>query len=375
MVTRLVLMSLAVLIMLLTVSNAVTVKGSVQGQLLLSATDSWEKGVMWRPCVIKVSSNYMMWYSGETGDYLTDSIGLATSPDGLAWTKYPQNPVMSGTPGQWDRGSVNNEWVLYEGGQYKMWYAGQIVVDGKISTNEIGYATSPDGIHWTKYADNPVLTPGPSGMWDDAFVNLPTVLWNGSSYVMYYRGTSTKTSIYLGSLGMATSPDGVRWTKRQQPLTLASSSWDAGDQRVSQVIRLAGGYLMAYSGSPTPRPPPPMPLFKIGFASSPDGRNWTPYPDNPVIVGGSGTWDSGGVNYPMVLPVGDKMYAYYAAYPSGQIEKSLGLAALPATQLPVPEYGSPVLIVVAVMFMVMPLIRRKVSGFGVPFRLATLVLL
>ncbi len=354
------------LVTVLSISYAVTVRASVQGHLLLTATDNWESGIMWRPCVVKAGSTYMMWYSGETADYLTDRIGLATSPDGVAWTKYSQNPIMSGTPGQWDEGSVNDEWVIYESGQYKMWYGGQTIVNGNPTSYQIGYATSSDGIHWTKYADNPVLAPGPSGTWDDLYVHLPTVIRNGSSYIMYYRGSSTKTTVTSlkveSSLGMATSSDGVHWKKSGSPLTLArsSSGWDTY-QRVSDVLVVGGRYLLGYAGSPTPFPAPkgPVPKVKIGFASSLDGMSWTPDSNNPAIVGGSGTWDSGGVNYPMVLPVGDNLYVYYAAYASGQYEKAIGLAVLPAAQLPVPEYGSPVLIIVAVMLLTVFVTRRK----------------
>jgi hypothetical protein len=43
--------------------------------------------------------------------------------------------------------------VLFDGTTYKMWYAG-----GNASwTGQIGYATSPDGITWTKNP-NPVIT-------------------------------------------------------------------------------------------------------------------------------------------------------------------------------------------------------------------------
>ena len=61
----------------------------------------------------------------------------------------------------------------------------------------------------------------------------------------------------------------------------------------------------------------------------------------------------------MVLPVGDKLYVYYAAYASGQWEKSIGLAMLPAAQFPVPESESPALIAAAAMFLTVIAIRRK----------------
>ncbi len=64
------------------------------------------------------------------------------------------NPVLGvGQEGSWDDAAVNYPSVIVDGSNYKMWYGGY---DG---TNfRIGYATSPDGINWTKADDvNPVL--------------------------------------------------------------------------------------------------------------------------------------------------------------------------------------------------------------------------
>jgi hypothetical protein len=41
-------------------------------------------------------------------------------------------------------------------------------------------------INWTKHSD-PVLTPGPAGEWDEEFVGMPCVLFNGSTYHMWYE--------------------------------------------------------------------------------------------------------------------------------------------------------------------------------------------
>ena len=55
--------------------------------------------------------------------------------------------------------------MILDNGVYGMWY------DGHDSTVwRIGYATSEDGIHWTKYMGNPVLHEGPEGNWDSAYV-------------------------------------------------------------------------------------------------------------------------------------------------------------------------------------------------------------
>ena len=82
-------------------------------------------------------------------------IGYAVSADGVRWQTYAKNPVLKiGNPGEWDSVKADNPFVLFEDGIYKMWYRGS---NGGIDS--IGYATSTDGILWEKYGGNPVLLP------------------------------------------------------------------------------------------------------------------------------------------------------------------------------------------------------------------------
>ena len=75
--------------------------------------------------------------------------------------------------------------VIKEGGVlgsvYKMWYRG---CNEGYENCAIGYATSPDGVNWTKPRGNPVLT-GDPGEWDEGFLAYPAVIVNGSSYSDY----------------------------------------------------------------------------------------------------------------------------------------------------------------------------------------------
>ncbi len=73
-------------------------------------------------------------------------------------TKYPQNPIMIKCPSDsWEDEGVVMPIVIHDGGLYKMWYAG---LDG--THWNIGYATSANGIDWTRYAENPVIQVGES---------------------------------------------------------------------------------------------------------------------------------------------------------------------------------------------------------------------
>jgi hypothetical protein len=122
------------------------------------------------------------------------------------WTKDPNNPVLTrGTNGEWDHGLVAVPYILFDGTTYHMWYAGY---DGTTNTR-IGYATSSDGINWTKYDDpattaspyansDPVLSQGPPGSWDDEVVYQPSVLFDGSTYHMWFSGHNGPTNRQIG---------------------------------------------------------------------------------------------------------------------------------------------------------------------------------
>ena len=209
------------------------------------------------------------------------------------WTKNSGNPVLSlGTGGSWDDEGVVLPSVIFESDIFKMWYHGD---DG--SATRIGYATSPDGVTWTKSGSNPVLSLGSSGSWDDAAILEPTVLFDGSIYHMWYQGFGGSNR----RIGYATSPDGVTWTKSgsNPVLNLGSSgSWDDLELRQPFVILDGGLYRMWYTGSNGS-------IQQFGYATSTDGVSWTKHGGNPIMNrGASGSWDDVWMASPRVLMIG-----------------------------------------------------------------------
>ena len=73
-------------------------------------------------------------------------IGYATSPDGIAWTKSGTAAVLPNLGYDWDSTPYHPS-VIYDGTVYHMWYSG---CDYSGSTCQEGYATSPDGATWTR---------------------------------------------------------------------------------------------------------------------------------------------------------------------------------------------------------------------------------
>ena len=96
------------------------------------------------------TGTFFMFYT-EAAVGTDDQIALATSPNGEVFTR--QGIVLDvGAPGAWDAHKVGRPSVLYEAGEFRMWFDGQIN-----GIRHVGYATSPDGFTWTKYAGNPIV--------------------------------------------------------------------------------------------------------------------------------------------------------------------------------------------------------------------------
>ena len=90
------------------------------------------------------------------GDSVTRTATVTVDGPICNLTKHAGNPVLAvGAAGSWDDDAVWGPAVLKEGSSYKMWYTG----DDGANPSRIGLATSTDGITWTKAAANPVLSP------------------------------------------------------------------------------------------------------------------------------------------------------------------------------------------------------------------------
>ena len=89
------------------------------------------------------------------------------------WYKYPGNPVFqTGKIGEWDMAKTAQT-VLFENGKYHMWYKGWS--DHVPVFIGIGYASSPDGIHWQKYEDNPLDFKCEGTSWDTVFLSFEII--------------------------------------------------------------------------------------------------------------------------------------------------------------------------------------------------------
>ena len=123
----------------------------------------------------------------------TDRPGSDTA---AGWTKCKDNPVLGG-----DLGTCFDVCLLHEEGSFRMWFS--------YEPNAIGYATSPDGLTWTRYPDNPIFPADPGSDWERHKVTACQVVRQGDWHVMFYIGFRDEHHAQIGLRGARTgSPAG-----------------------------------------------------------------------------------------------------------------------------------------------------------------------
>jgi len=256
-------------------------------------------------------SDYKMWYSGARSD--GRRIYLATSPDGITWTK--QGVVLDGSA---SGGLAHMPSVLWDAdaGLWKMWYTGNAS-----GSQSILYATSVDGSTWTNYGK--VFGPSENAAdWDASSVRSPAVLFDQDDnlYKMWYWGNNNggDPQVYGDrGTGFATSPDGVNWTRQGQ--VSDESRLSNGD-----VLKINGVFYMFSNFGP-----------HIGMSISLDGLTWHDYTPNPLIYAGrqSQSWKPSYIDAASMVydsTVGQMKIYYYGADSSLPFEgTSIGFATTP----------------------------------------------
>ncbi|MBN1597205.1 MAG: T9SS type A sorting domain-containing protein [Bacteroidales bacterium] len=228
----------------------------------------------------------------------------------INWTKYPDNPVITKGPATWDIIAIGQPTVLFENDTIKMWYVGV----GNDYKARICYATSFDGIEWTKHSE-PVIDVGNEGDWDSGWLDTPEIVKDNEGYCLYFYGDTAQQSPEISSaIGVAYSTDGIKWEKEEtNPIfTMGSEGeWDASwvESPAAYYDNGTDEYIMWYNGVNTD-------TWKvlIGLAISSNGISWDRYPDNPLLNNGiPGSYDDMWLGTPAVIFEDGKFQMWYSA--------------------------------------------------------------
>jgi predicted GH43/DUF377 family glycosyl hydrolase len=202
----------------------------------------WENDLN-RPAVLKIGNRYHMWFTGQARGH--SWIGYATSDDGKTWQRMSRKPVLSAEM-PWEKLAVMCPHVLYdeEAKVYRMWYSG----GEQHEPNAIGYATSPDGLSWTKHENNPIFKPEPKNKWEQERVTGCQVIRRGDWYLMFYIGFLDGSS---AQIGLARSRDGItNWQRHAaNPLIRRGKDrWDHDAVYKPYAMFDGGRWLLWYNG-------------------------------------------------------------------------------------------------------------------------------
>lgn len=175
-------------------------------------------------------------------------IGRATSPDGLTWTRSQDTPVLAnGT--DWDSVQMYpGSAEVLEDGSIRLWYAG---TDG--ARYAIGAATTTDGVTFTRVEgdDGYLFGPGSPGEWDDSGVRTPYVLTEGDTVHLWYTGYDGNET----GIGYAWADASLQFTRAtgydgepRQLLSPTANLFDNGGVERPVVLAGDGGYTVFYRG-------------------------------------------------------------------------------------------------------------------------------
>lgn len=226
-----------------------------------TGADTWDQKIRERGYILHENGQYYMWYTGyREGKNQTRSLGYATSADGLTWTRYPGNPIHQA---DW----VEDMSVIKSDGMYYMF------AEGKDDIAHI--LTSADRIHWQeqgpidiRYTNHQPISKGPYGT--------PAIWKEKNIWYLFYERNDR-------AVWLATSNDLKVWTNVQDEPVLEKgpTEYDLHAVAMNQVIRYKGLYYAYYHASAFAD----WHEWSTNVAVSKDLIHWTKYAGNPIMKG------------------------------------------------------------------------------------------
>ena len=187
---------------------------------------------------------------------------------------------------------------------------------------QIEYATSPDGLNWTKQG---ISFKADSSGWETGRVQAPSrPIWYKGKYYMFYTGgpRTPKNLIYTG---YATSKDLVHWTK--SPKIIPQNVDRANDISIFREGKIFYMFYTTYTNDGEP----------VFYRTSSDLENWSEPINTGAFGEGSSVWKENGTYYIVGCHGYSGKGEIYRLYSSSKLtgfkDRGLVLADLPAFAL------------------------------------------
>jgi beta-1,2-mannosidase len=220
---------------------------------------------------------------------LSSSFVLAAAQAGTfpfgPWRRASGAPILSPQGTTWESAGTFNPTVIFVAnknsdavGKFVMLYRAQ----DASGTSRLGYAESPDGIHFTR-RPQPVLSPE-TDYERDGGVEDPRLQKIGDTYYLTYTGYNKKDA----QLCLATSKDLLHWERQGIILPAYKGKWNVGWTKSGAILpeKIDGKYWMYWLGTAADK------TDQMGLSSSTDLLHWTEATDVPVLPRRPGQFDS-----------------------------------------------------------------------------------
>ncbi|MBI3838527.1 MAG: glycosylase [Planctomycetia bacterium] len=236
------------------------VPGSENPVFAAQGAGHWDVKIRERGWILREGDTYHQWFTGYDGTREgIRQLGYATSSDGLRWTRYPGNPLVRG---HW----VEDMMVVKHDGTYYMFAEGL--------NDYAQLLTSKDRVNWDRqgtldirYTNGKPLSPGPFGT--------PTAWLENGSWNLFYERQDA-------GVWLARSKDLKIWTNVQdEPVLLPGpGDYDKYMIALNQIIKHQGVYFGYYHGSGSQTAPR---TWNTNVARSTDLVHWQKYSGNPIV--------------------------------------------------------------------------------------------
>jgi len=218
------------------------------------------------PHVVRMRDDrWHLYYTGNAGRgsglSAFPGMGLATSDDGITWTRHGDQPVLERSHEHGDPdaigvagGSVLPVQESDGSSQWRFYYTGCPTTGKEHALNQqktICLAVSADGIHWTK--QGAVMLRDPDRDYEDIGVAGPVVQREPDGmYRMWYSAIGTRHGFY--STCYAESDDGIHWRRGIQSddnlqLSPEGTGWEKQMVEYPTIIREGDHLRMFYCGN------------------------------------------------------------------------------------------------------------------------------
>ena len=264
---------------------------------------TWMESQTANPDLLLNGDIYYMYFRGQQGGH--DRIGVATIPrkqfDGVTWKVHATPIIDVGGQGSWDESHCLDPAAVLANGRVYLYYTG---VNPRVDRSVV-LAVSEDGIHFTKYEKNPVVTGG----------GAPEVVYRDSTFYLYFWWPVPNKKGF--QIHYATSRDGYHFTDPSPAPVVPvgpEGSWDSFTVETPRIFSEGGLFYMMYCGSDRNKDYP----WNAGLATSRDLVHWEKYPGNPIFSRGEeGAWDEGAIWFTTVEKLSGRYYMWYEGYGGG----------------------------------------------------------